>query len=309
MAQGSSAGSEMVHQDSLLDLLMRQQTRGEQGVRLSFHQELLSAVSFNSCPYHYCAVTGNAELACYLYSQKIELTPNITVASFSAAGTGGNTPWKKIVVITPHEAALLAGKPRAARTLKLIEKGVPLNWSRKDHRKLPQEFREKVRGPIQSLLQSEWFCRLPGPVRVKVIDDLMNHYFHTMIWSSVSKSTWVQPWEETLGSDVYIAANDLPEKLQDTPKQVSNPQIPQYQFRVAHEQNGQRRRRLGRVFSGLKRAGLGLGWWLLQRQQGGGVAVLPTVGAFVLSGMHPCLQVAPLLLATLGNGSQSSGSR
>lgn len=78
--------------------------------RLSFHQELLSAVAFNSSPYHYCAVTGDTELAVYLYSKGIEMSSNnITVASFSAAGTGGNTPWKKVISITAHEAALLAG--------------------------------------------------------------------------------------------------------------------------------------------------------------------------------------------------------
>lgn len=78
--------------------------------RLSFHQELLSAVGFNSSPYHYCAVTGDTELAVYLYSKGIEMSSNITVASFSAAGTNGNTPWKKVIMITPHEAALLAGR-------------------------------------------------------------------------------------------------------------------------------------------------------------------------------------------------------
>lgn len=66
-------------------------------------------MGFDASPYHYCAVAGETELAVYLYSKGIEMCSNITVASFSAAGTNGNTPWKKIIMITPHEAALLAG--------------------------------------------------------------------------------------------------------------------------------------------------------------------------------------------------------
>lgn len=77
--------------------------------RLSFHQDLMSALTFNSWPYHYAAASGNVELACYLYLNGIKIDKNATVASFSAGGINGTTPWRKPITVSASETALLAG--------------------------------------------------------------------------------------------------------------------------------------------------------------------------------------------------------
>lgn len=293
---------ELVHNESLLDLLMKQQTRGEHGVRLSFHQELLSSVAFNSSPYHYCAVTGDTELAIFLYNRGIEMTSNITVASFSAAGTNGNTPWKKVIVITPHEAALLAGNHRAARALKLIEKSVPLYWSPKQHKLLPQEFKNKARAWMESVVTSKWFLQLPGPARVLIVERVMNHFFHSIVWSCVAKRTWYQSWETTLGTVLYAAASELPEDLHQGPKPSVGPPFPQYQFRVAQADAAARRSHpLLQAVRPLRRAAFGIIWWGLQKHFGGGVPLSGAVLACVAGGFHPYLDKAPLVVAALGN--------
>ena len=119
------------------------------GVRLSFHQDLLSPLSFFLSPLHYAAATGNTALVCYLYSEAScpsKQGKNITVASFSAGGRNGRTSWRIPVAVSPSQTASLAGHAVTAKALKHLENGVPLHWNRKAHSKFASnEFKLKAR--------------------------------------------------------------------------------------------------------------------------------------------------------------------
>ena len=81
--------------------------------RLSFNPEITEAITLEKLPYHYCAVTGNVNLAAFLYSQKVSFSKGITIANFAADGKEGTTPWKKPVTLSPVDIADMAGKHRA----------------------------------------------------------------------------------------------------------------------------------------------------------------------------------------------------
>lgn len=125
------------------------------GCRLSFHQDLLSPVSFFLSPLHYAAVTGNTELVCYLYSEHAETVEsgrNITVASFAAGGRNGQTAWRIPVNVSPSQAASLAGHAVTAKALKYFESGIPLHWNRKQNARFKvNEFKLKVETEIHQV--------------------------------------------------------------------------------------------------------------------------------------------------------------
>lgn len=78
--------------------------------RLSFNPEIADSITLEKLPYHYCAVTGNVNLAAFLYVQKVPFSKGITIANFAADGKDGSTPWKKPVMLSPLDIANMAGK-------------------------------------------------------------------------------------------------------------------------------------------------------------------------------------------------------
>jgi len=299
-------GTEFEHNESLLDLLMRQQTRGEHGVRLSFHPELLSALALSTSPYHFCAVTGNTELACFLYNREVGLCRSITVASFSAAGANGSTPWRKAISVSASDAALLAGHSRTAHALSLAERGVPLHWSEEQHYKFPKDFRDKARTTISMLLGCQWFIELPGPARKAIVNVLMQRLTRTMVWGFVNPSVFEKCWEDVLGPELHEAASNVAQKMDYVPMSTTIQPSPQYQFRVAqaHQHRGRKRwRLLGCALRGV----MGTLWWAVHSRFGGNVPQHLAVPLFMVSG-SPFAQVAlPFLLAIL-NGKGPSVS-
>lgn len=292
------------HSESLLDLLMRQQTRGEHGVRLSFHPELLSALSLSSAPYHYCAVTGNTELACFLYSRDVGLCRSITVASFSASGANGSTPWRKAITVTATDAALLAGNSKTAQALGLAEQGVPLHWNAKDHHKFPKEFRDKARNILDTFLDCGWFIAFPGPARKVVIEHVMQHLCQALVWGFVDPSVWVKRWEDVLGMELHEAASNVAQKLDYVPITTTIQPSPQYQFRVAQANQNRGRKRwpgMGYAFRGL----MGAVWWALHNHFGGHVPQHFAVPLFMASGSPLAQVLLPFFLAIL-NGKRRS---
>lgn len=303
--QQAVVAAEDGQQESLLDLLMRQQTRGEHGVRLSFHPELLCSLTLSAAPYHYCAVTGNTELVCFLYSRDVEQTRNITVASFSASGANGSTPWRKAISVTPTDAALLAGHSKTARALALSDRGVPLHWSRNGSNKFPKEFKEKARATITMLSKCHWFAKLPGTVRREVVDTVMRQLYRSIVWSFIDPSVWEQSWEDVLGAEVHEAASNVPQKLDDVPLPTTIQPSPQYQFQVAQAHHHRNRKRCGPLGCFL-RAAAGALWWTVSRHCGGAVPLHSAIGIFVASGSHPVFKVAlPFLLAAANGGTGS----
>ena len=79
--------------------------------RLSFNRQLVAPIDFVQYPFHYAAVTGNYLLALFLYSKGLSPEGKLfSLASFSAEGLSGETPWRHPLQASPSEAALLAGK-------------------------------------------------------------------------------------------------------------------------------------------------------------------------------------------------------
>ncbi|CAD7702379.1 unnamed protein product, partial [Ostreobium quekettii] len=200
---------------------------------LSFHPELLSTMALSASPYHFCAVTGNTELACFLYFRGVDITRNITVASFSAAGANGSTPWRKEILVSAADAALLAGNSRTAQALGLAEQGVPLCWSQEQHHKFPEEFRDKARSTVGALLKCGWFIALPGPARRVVVSNAMQHLTRTLVWGAVNPKVFQHRWEDVLGPELHEAASNVLQKAAYVPVSTTIQPSPQYQFRVA----------------------------------------------------------------------------
>ena len=77
--------------------------------RLSLSSELTESITLERFPYHFCAVTGNVNLAVFLYSRQLQYSRGITVANVSADGKEGTTPWQKSVTLSPVDVANMAG--------------------------------------------------------------------------------------------------------------------------------------------------------------------------------------------------------
>lgn len=77
--------------------------------RLTFSQELQDKIAFDKTPYHYCAVSGNVDLAALLYSIGTPFDEDIHIAKFAADGSQSTTPWKKILAVSPVDTARMAG--------------------------------------------------------------------------------------------------------------------------------------------------------------------------------------------------------
>ena len=88
--------------------------------RLTFSNDLKKENAFNKTPYHYCAASGNADLAAYLYSLGVPFDQDITVATFSADGKESRTPWNKALAISPMDTARMAGKSLHIRCCMLL---------------------------------------------------------------------------------------------------------------------------------------------------------------------------------------------
>jgi len=294
---------DLVHGESLLDLLTKQQTRGEPGVRLSFHQDLMSPVSFSLSPLHYAAVTGNTALVCYLYSEhsgKFGNGRNITVASFSAGGRNGQTPWRTPTEISPSVAASLAGHAITAKALKYFESGIPLHWNRKQNDKFKiNKFKVKSQELMLALLESDWFYALPGPARVRLTDQLMTNLARVHVWNFLDQKIWDGDWKELLGEDILTALQEYNTMSPERAAQSRNHRYPpQYQFSVGQVNDQVRRRRCFREVCKFVRRGVCGGlWWLLQRSDRG-PSLMVTVGMFAVTGYNDmCHMVLPLVLS------------
>jgi len=240
-----------VHSETLLDLLRRQQTHGEAGVRMCFHQELLAPLSLRDNPYHYCAVAGRPELAAYLYKNGIPCVSDMTVATFSAGGVEGESVWKKGLTLTPCEAALMAGNTVTAEVLKNIERGIPLEWQRSMHSKFPASFKEEVEELVEALSQAAWFIGMPGPARLTVMDRTVTDMAREAVWGMLDPGFWEvlggegEVEHELLGPGVESSTIETLIKhwgKQPAKGQDRRLQAPQYQFRVAAGNDEVRRR-------------------------------------------------------------------
>ena len=229
--------------------------------RLSFHQDLLSPLSFFLSPLHYAAATGNTALVCYLYSEAScpsKQGKNITVASFSAGGRNGRTSWRIPVAVSPSQTASLAGHAVTAKALKQLENGVPLHWNRKVHSKFASnEFKLKARNhpplstpsshemltesiPVQSrklmktLLDADWFYALPGPARVMLTDKLMTQLARDHVWGFLDKCIWEGDWHSLLGDHMMMAIEKYSTLAAEHASSQSRNRHypPQYQFSV-----------------------------------------------------------------------------
>lgn len=137
--------------------------------RLFLSSELTEAITLERFPYHFCAVTGNVNLAVFLYSRQLQYSRGITVANVSADGKAGITPWQKSITLSPVDVAnmagkacssalhwcltlillrfsclLLAGHKSAALVLSAVLAKVPLHWSRDTHSLYPRCFKQQV---------------------------------------------------------------------------------------------------------------------------------------------------------------------
>eukprot|EP01026_Neomeris_dumetosa_P017022 TRINITY_DN1649_c0_g1_i1.p2 TRINITY_DN1649_c0_g1~~TRINITY_DN1649_c0_g1_i1.p2 ORF type:complete len:313 (-),score=32.74 TRINITY_DN1649_c0_g1_i1:2397-3335(-) len=214
---------------SMLDILINQKLgqHEQKGIRVRFHQELIHKVKFEQFPYHYCALMGNDALACYLYFKGVPVQAAIKVVSFASNGLNNETPWSKEVTVSPSEAALLAGHNSTCQTLQAIEKGIPLAWSRNQFKQYPESFRSQVRELMESLIKSAWFIELPGSVRYRLVDLMVNQMAEEEFWGCLN---WEQSWSEMIPKDDLKKARRL---VKNGIKQPSNRgQNNQYQIQL-----------------------------------------------------------------------------
>lgn len=289
---------ELVHDESLLDLLTKQQTRGESGVRLSFHPDLLSPMSFFLHPLHYAAVTGNTALACYLYSKNIT-GKNVTVASFAAGGRNGQTSWRIPVTMSPSQTASLAGHAITAKALKYLESGIPLEWDRKQHSHFKvNDFKLKSRKLMKSLLESVWFYNMPGPARIRITDTLMKDLARIHVWGFIDARILDGDWENLLGPEIFQAIESLRSSTDYSSRPRTHQFAPQYQFSIGQVNHQVRRRRYVReAFRFLRRGVVGGVMWLLTRRRKGCPSLMFAAGIYVAAGYCDVLNmVLPIIL-------------
>eukprot|EP01025_Chloroclados_australasicus_P050539 TRINITY_DN5820_c0_g1_i2.p5 TRINITY_DN5820_c0_g1~~TRINITY_DN5820_c0_g1_i2.p5 ORF type:complete len:309 (-),score=32.07 TRINITY_DN5820_c0_g1_i2:3880-4806(-) len=214
---------------SMLDILINQKLgqHDQKGIRVRFHQELIHKVKFEQFPYHYCALMGNDVLACYLYYKGVPLQAAIKVVSFASNGLNNETPWSKEVTVSPSEAALLAGHNSTCQTLQAIEKGIPLAWNRLHFQSYPESFRTQVCELMQDLIKSPWFIELPGSVRYRLVDIIINQMAEEEFWACLD---WEQSWSDMIPKDDLKKARRL---VKNGIKQPSNrAQNNQYQIQL-----------------------------------------------------------------------------
>ncbi|DBA76185.1 hypothetical protein WJX77_011832 [Trebouxia sp. C0004] len=226
-------------QPSVLELCMSQQSHHQNGIRLSFNPEITEAITLENLPYHYCAVTGNVNLAAFLYTQKVPFSKGITIANFAADGKEGTTPWKKPVTLSPVDIADMAGHRPAALVLALIGAQVPLHWTRDNHCLYPKSFKSQVKTLMKVVTTSPFFASLPGPARMLLVDTLVISLAQKTVWSPLSLQVWKEQWEQCVGDD-YGEAQQMPDaQPSDVKAAADNPNMASYQFQIrARPPNG-----------------------------------------------------------------------
>ncbi|KAL3141774.1 hypothetical protein ABBQ32_004450 [Trebouxia sp. C0010 RCD-2024] len=232
MASPEAGQPSRLPQPSVLELYAMQQTNQRSGIRLSLNSELTESITLEKFPYHYCAVTGNVNLAAFMYLRQLQYSKGITVANFAADGKQGTTSWSKRVTLSPVDIANLAGHGPAAVVLSLILARVPLLWSRDTHHLFPQHFKQHAKSLLETLLTVPFFTRLPGSARVQMVDILMTMLAEGTVWGSLSPDVWREQWEECIGDDFEQAqqlVRPQPPRVQSV---ASNPSIAAYQFQI-----------------------------------------------------------------------------
>eukprot|EP00210_Caulerpa_lentillifera_P004121 g3929.t2 len=160
---------------------------------------------------------------------------------------------------------------------------------------------------MKVLLDSEWFCRLPAPARVKIVDELMTDLSRVHVWGFLDCAVWDGDWTSLLGKDMLDAINNFNFDDSNSNSQSRGRAFPpQYQFNIGQVGQGQRRRPVQGVFNFASRAVVGSTWWLIQKTQGGQVPLLSAVGLFVASGFNSGLQMGLPLVLSLLSGTENS---
>lgn len=228
-------------QPSVLELCMAQQSDHQSGIRLSFNPEIADSITLEKLPYHYCAVTGNVNLAAFLYVQKVPFSKGITIANFAADGKDGSTPWKKPVMLSPLDIANMAGHRPAALVLALVGGQVPLHWSRDNHHSFPRSFKIQAKLSMEGLVSTPFFASLPGTARIQVVDNFMTSLAQETVWSSLSSEVWAGQWQECVGDD-FEQAQQMPIAQQGGDKVTAdNAAMASYQFQIrARQRNASR---------------------------------------------------------------------
>jgi len=179
-----------VHHESILDLIKRQQFRGEPGISWGTHQELVAPVAFADSPYHYCAMTARKELAAILYRRGVPCSRPITAVFFTSGGVHGDSQWLKSITFSSSDVAMLAGNKETSVILRNIERGIPFEWSRENHHLYPEVFRRKAREMVEQLARLRWFASLPGSFRREVVDRVMQAFARETYWSLLPADAW-----------------------------------------------------------------------------------------------------------------------
>ena len=78
--------------------------------RLSLNPELTESITLERFPYHFCAVTGNVNLAAFLYFRQFQYSEGITIANFAAGkaiqGNVGNVLVIRLCKDRPHSVSV-----------------------------------------------------------------------------------------------------------------------------------------------------------------------------------------------------------
>lgn len=223
-------------QPSVLELCMAQQSHHQSGIRLSFNPEIADAITLEKWPYHYCAVTGNVNLAAFLYVQKVPFNHGIMIANFAADGKDGNTPWKKPITLSPLDVADMAGHRHAALILAMIGTEVPLHWSREKHAAFPKRFRNQAKIMMDVLVSNPFFVGLPGSARVQLVNTLMTSLAQEAVWSGLSPEVWQGRWEDCVGDDYDQAQQLSAGQQKDAATNTDMPALASYQFAIRPRQ-------------------------------------------------------------------------
>lgn len=294
MSEEERVAQQNAQQPSVLELCMSQQSHHQSGIRLTFNPEITEAITLEKFPYHYCAVTGNVNLAAFLYSQKLPYSKGITIANFAADGKEGSTPWKKPVTMSAMDIANMAGHKPAAVVLTLIGAQVPLHWTRDQHHLYPQYFKSQVKTLITVISTSPFYASLPGPARMQLVDTLITSLAQETIWSPLSPEVWRGRWQQCVGDD-YEEAKQMPDAQQSSaPAPSDNANMASYQFQI-------RARPPGGPWRNNLLLSLAVGFAALEAAHNEGSGPIERAACFCIGVLHPVSSAVSLCVSALLN--------
>lgn len=111
-----------------------------------------------------------------------------------------------------QDSALIAGHGDTAQALSNLSAGVPLNWTRDNHRQWPAALKQAGAQLVAGLAGAPWFHALPGAARCAVVDACMQQVAQQTVWPMVPERFWSEGFAPLVPLPLMIAARDVAER-------------------------------------------------------------------------------------------------